>query len=145
MTVGGYFEAQTDPFMQTNSARNAGFLLLLCAAGSAFGALQGRVDARELDRLSLPHAAGERIQIARVPVGVTLRTLDLEKFDVWSPDARIVLDAGSVIGFHRAQNQNSTRQSRLRNRDIRIAEYDKRLLAEDLNQWRVELVTEMRR
>ena len=40
-------------------------------------------------------------------------------------------------------NQDSTRQPKFRNHDVCIPDCDKRLLAESLNRWRVELVTEI--
>lgn len=54
--------------------------------------MQSRVDARELNKLRAALPAGTHVQLDRVPVGDTVRTFELERFDVWAPNAELVVD-----------------------------------------------------
>jgi metallopeptidase family M12-like protein len=68
-------------------------VLAVLAAGKAYSApMQGRVDDSQLRKLGGPTAVGARVQLDRVAVGDTIRTFDLERFEVWAPNAEIVVD-----------------------------------------------------
>ncbi|HEX7808089.1 MAG TPA: hypothetical protein VF608_05185, partial [Thermoanaerobaculia bacterium] len=54
--------------------------------------MQGRVDDSQLRKLGGPTAVGARVTLDRVAVGDTVRTFDLERFEVWAPNAEIVVD-----------------------------------------------------
>ena len=69
----------------------AGFVF---AAGLAEAGIQSRIERNTIRELSRPTAPGARIVLERVPVGDTIRTLDLERFDVWAPGAEVVVDHG---------------------------------------------------
>jgi hypothetical protein len=81
--------------MQTTSAvaRLFSFLSLsLIALTAAAAPIQGRVEPNELRKLVGPVAVGARVQLDRVAVGDSVRTFDLERFEVWAPNAEIVVD-----------------------------------------------------
>ncbi len=80
--------------MQTTSsvARLFTCLVTLVVASHASGALQNGVDPGELRKLSAPVAPGARVKLDRIAVGDTERTFELERFEVWAPDAEIVID-----------------------------------------------------
>ncbi|HEX7833591.1 MAG TPA: M12 family metallo-peptidase, partial [Thermoanaerobaculia bacterium] len=54
--------------------------------------MQSRVDDSQLRKLVGPTAVGARVTLDRVAVGDTVRTFDLERFEVWAPNAEIVVD-----------------------------------------------------
>ncbi|HEX2834608.1 MAG TPA: M12 family metallo-peptidase [Thermoanaerobaculia bacterium] len=56
--------------------------------------MQGRVEPNELRKLHGPMAEGAKVQLERIAVGDTVRTFDLERFEVWAPNAELVLDRG---------------------------------------------------
>ena len=56
--------------------------------------MESRIGARTFDVLRRPIAAGARVRIERVNVGDTVVTLDLERFEVWAPDAEILVEHG---------------------------------------------------
>jgi hypothetical protein len=56
--------------------------------------MQSRVREESIRALSGPVKAGARVQLRQVPVGDRSETLDLERFEVWAPNAQIVVDNG---------------------------------------------------
>jgi hypothetical protein len=75
----------------------AGFLsaaLLLPAL--ALAAIQDRVSDETVRMLRGPLANKARVQLDRFPVDGVPRTLDLERFEVWAPDAEVVAEGDGV-------------------------------------------------
>jgi len=56
--------------------------------------MESRIEGRGFRGLSRPLAPGTRISLERIPVGDTVATLELERFEVWAPDAEIVVEYG---------------------------------------------------
>lgn len=87
--------------MQNKILKPSFFLFfLLFSATSAFAGMESRVDADTLRALSRPVKAGARLRLERVPIGDETATLDLERFEVWAPNAEIVVDHGDGTREH---------------------------------------------
>lgn len=69
------------------------FLFLLSASSLSAG-IQSRVSEDSIRELSGPVRAGAKVKLAHVPIGDTERTLELERFEVWAPNAELVVDHG---------------------------------------------------
>lgn len=67
------------------------FLSVSVAAGASAG-IESRSALREFAPLAAARAAGDRVRIERIPVGESVETLNLERFEVWAPDAEIVVE-----------------------------------------------------
>lgn len=78
--------------MRTSALAPVLTVLALLASGNAYSAVQSRVEPDELRKLSGPIASGARVKLERIAVGDTVRTFDLERFEVWAPNAEIVVD-----------------------------------------------------
>lgn len=63
-------------------------------SATAYAAVESRVDREAFRKLAAPLASGSRVQVERIPVGDTVRTLDLERFEVWAPGAEIAVEHG---------------------------------------------------
>ncbi|HEX8408034.1 MAG TPA: M12 family metallo-peptidase [Thermoanaerobaculia bacterium] len=57
--------------------------------------MESRIEGRAFRGLSRPLAPGARVSLARIPVGDTVATLELERFEVWAPGAEIVIEHGN--------------------------------------------------
>lgn len=56
--------------------------------------MESRIEGGALRGLSRPLAPGARVALERIPLGDMVVTLDLERFEVWAPDAQIVVEHG---------------------------------------------------
>jgi hypothetical protein len=65
---------------------------LVLTAGVAEAGIESRIERSALRELSRPMTPGARVALERIPLGDTVRTLELERFDVWAPDAEIVVE-----------------------------------------------------
>lgn len=65
---------------------------LILWAGMAQAGIESRIERGALRELIRPKAVGARVVLERIPVGDTIQTLELERFEVWAPDAEIVVE-----------------------------------------------------
>lgn len=56
--------------------------------------MESCIEGRAFRGLSRPLSPGARVSLERIPVGDTVATLELERFDVWASDAEIVIEHG---------------------------------------------------
>jgi len=67
-------------------------LSLLAAAAAASAGVQSLVAEESFRQLRGPVSPGAKVRLERLPVGDTVQTLELERFEVWAPDAEIVVE-----------------------------------------------------
>lgn len=72
--------------------RVVALLLCLGAARFAHAGIESRVALHEFAPLTEAKGAGQRVRLERIAIGDTVDTLELERFEVWAPDAEIVLE-----------------------------------------------------
>lgn len=74
--------------------RSIVLLSVFATAAVASAGVQSRVDADSFRALRGPMAPGAKVRLERLVVGDTVQTLELERFEVWAPNAEIVVDHG---------------------------------------------------
>lgn len=82
----------------SQTVRAALLSIALVSGHTLFAGMQARVDSDGFHALRAPVRAGARVRVPAVSLGLRTATLDLERFEVWAPDAEIAVQEsdGSV-------------------------------------------------
>ena len=73
-------------------ARASCFGLLFAALSfSLYGGAEERVALRKFERLTAPLAVGGHVRIDAIPFGGRMQSLELERFEVFAPNAKVVV------------------------------------------------------
>jgi len=68
--------------------------LSLFTATAALAGMRARAEADDFRALRGPVKTGSKVRVQHVPLGDDVKTLELERFDVWAPGAEIVVQNG---------------------------------------------------